>query len=146
MMGKKQKSIRNILIIFIGAVIVILLAGYKWSERHVYYYNAGQPHPINCASCHVYPEREGFLTDFLNEDYLSPVNVALSKDQKTLYATAQEGNKLVVVDIESQAVKKAIDVGLFPHSILLHPDALLYRLPDHNSHSLLSSHLSDQVF
>jgi len=135
-MGKKHKNIRNVILILAGAVIVILGAGYKWSERHVYYYNAGQPHPINCASCHVYPQRDGFLAEFLNEDYLSPVNVAISKDQKTLYVTAQEGNKLVVVDLESQTVKKTIDVGLFPHSILLHPDEELGYVTNQWSNSI----------
>ena len=76
-------------------------------------------HPIGCVSCHVYPERDGLLANMLNEDYLSPLNAAVSEDGSRLYVIAQDADLLIEVDLNSREVLSNTKVGRRPHSAIL---------------------------
>ena len=115
---------KNIILI-IGiplALIFLLRQGYQHSKEHVDKYNAGQPHSLGCVSCHVYPQREGLFANMLNENYLSPLNIEVSKGGDQLYVTAQEGDALLVVDVKNEQTILKIPVGQFPHSVVLSED------------------------
>ena len=103
-------------------MIFVFTQGYMHSLEHVARYNAGQPHSLNCATCHVYPKREGLFANILNEDYLSPLNIVVSENGQRLFVTAQDGDALLVIDTESEQVIVQIPVGEFPHSIVLSED------------------------
>ena len=114
---------RSILAISIPLVLIyVFVQGYRHSTDHVAKYNAGQPHSLNCATCHVYPQREGVLASILNEAYLSPLNMAITRDGKRMYVTAQEGDVLIIVDIENEKIISKMKVGKFPHSVVLSED------------------------
>ncbi|MFC2125489.1 hypothetical protein ACFLU5_11825 [Bacteroidota bacterium] len=119
-----NRYIRSILFIGLPLAIMTYLfyQGQIWSVNHVSYINAGQPHPLNCISCHVTPQREGFLADLLNDSYLSPLNIAVSSNGNKLYITAQDGNALIVADVNSGKVITKIPVGNKPHSVILSRD------------------------
>ena len=82
----------------------------------------GSPHPINCVSCHVNPQRDGFVANLLNEDYLTPLNADVSPDGSKLYVIAQDADLLVVVDPFENEVEKTIEVGRRPHSVEISKD------------------------
>lgn len=97
-------------------------AFHKWSVDHVLYMTGGVAHPIGCVSCHVYPERDGFVANLLNEDYLSPLHAAPSADGSKLYVVAQEADLLIEVDLTNNNSITHIEVGRRPHSVLLTKD------------------------
>lgn len=99
-----------------------LSAFHKWSVNHVTYFTGGVPHPVNCVSCHVYPQREGVLANLLNEDYLSPLNAVTSPDGAFLYVVDQDADLLQVVNPFEQKVISAIKVGRRPHSVAISKD------------------------
>lgn len=117
-------SKKNIFIL--AGVVVLLGVGFKvlynLSVIHVTYMTGGVEHPINCISCHGYPQREGMLANMLNEDYLSPLNTAVSADGQTLYVVAQDADLLLKVDLNTNEVVGEIPVGRRPHSVLLSKD------------------------
>jgi len=119
-----KKYIRSIIFIGLPLALITYLVhwGHQWSTHHVSYINAGQPHPLNCISCHIYPQREGLIPDILNDDYLSPLNVAVSSDGSKIYVTAQGGDALIIADAISGKKITKIDVGSFPHSVILSRD------------------------
>lgn len=107
-------------------VLVLLVAGfliypplYKWSREHVNYVTATNDHNLNCISCHLYTQKTGLLSKLINADYLSPFNLALTRDGKKLFVVAEENNSLLVVDTESGKVTDKIKVGTRPHSVIL---------------------------
>ena len=118
----------RLLKIFIpGAVLVILgVVVYKpynrWAREHVNYLTATEDHPLKCSSCHLHLQKSGIISKIVNAKYYSPFNLAVSPDGSTLYVVAEEGNALLVVDIEKYRVKKEIEVGLRPHSVVLSRD------------------------
>ena len=118
----------RLLKIFIpGAVLVILgVVVYKpynrWAREHVNYLTATEDHPLKCSSCHLHLQKSGIISKIVNAKYYSPFNLAVSPDGSTLYVVAEEGNALLVVDIEKERVKKEIEVGLRPHSVVLSRD------------------------
>ena len=95
---------------------------HKWSRQHVNDITAVDDHPLNCLSCHMYIQKDGVIAKLINEDYLSPFNMAVSSDGSKLYVIAQEGNALLVVDIEANKVIDKISVGEKPHSVALKND------------------------
>ncbi len=117
---KGQKRIFSISIVILLGVIGYY--GHKAAEEHVLYMTAGEPHSVNCFSCHAYMQRHGPIAKLLKEQYLSPMNMALSPDGNTLYVTAQEGNKLLAVDLKDKKVDYSINVGKKPHSVVLSND------------------------
>jgi YVTN family beta-propeller protein len=100
-------------------------AFHRWSVEHVTYYTGGVAHPIGCVSCHVYPQREGFLANMLNKDYLSPINVCVNSEGSRLYVVAQDADLLLEVDLSTNNVVTKIPVGWRPHSVALSKDQKL---------------------
>ncbi|NJN24647.1 MAG: c-type cytochrome [Cyclobacteriaceae bacterium] len=94
----------------------------KWAVNHATYMTGGVPHPINCAPCHIYPERDGILANILNEDYLSPLNAVCSSDGSALYVIAQDADMLLIVDPAQDKVETQIAVGRRPHSVVVSKD------------------------
>jgi YVTN family beta-propeller protein len=111
------------LLLFAGIVVVLGLIIYfpahKQARVHVNYVTATEDHPLNCASCHLYTTKNKFISKFINEEYLSPFNLTISKDGNKLYIVAQEGNSLLVVDTKKQILVNKINVGVRPHSVIL---------------------------
>jgi YVTN family beta-propeller protein len=102
--------------------VLIFFPGHKWAREHVNYKTATTDHPLNCLSCHMYIQKDGFVAKLVNRKYLSPFNLAVSADGSKLYVVAQESNKLLVVDAHSEKVLDKINVGLYPHSVVLSSD------------------------
>ena len=115
---KKYKKL--FLIVGLLAVIGLLsMPVHNWARMHVNYITAVDDHPLNCLSCHMYIQKEGVIAKFINEDYLSPFNIAVSPDGSKLYVIAQEGNALLVIDTQTNEVTDKIAVGEKPHSVLI---------------------------
>ncbi len=102
--------------------LLIMIPGKKWARMHVHYITAVDDHPLNCLRCHMYTQKEGLIAKLINEDYLSPYNMAVSPDGSRLYVIAQEGNALLVVDTETEKVLDKIKVGERPHSVVIKSD------------------------
>jgi YVTN family beta-propeller protein len=108
------------LFVFFGALgLLIYFPGRKWARGHVNHQTAVTDHPLNCISCHLYTQKDGLLAKLVNRKYLSPFNLAVSKDGNRLYVVAQESDKLLVVDAGSKKVLDKITVGTSPHSVVL---------------------------
>jgi YVTN family beta-propeller protein len=105
--------------IFIFLGLIILIPGKKLARKHVNYQTATTDHPLLCTNCHLYMHKNSPLAKFVNEDYYSPLNLAVSNDGKLIYVAAQDGNLLLVADVETGKVLKKIPVGLKPHSVIL---------------------------
>src|ERR1700758_1877992 len=56
------------------------------------------------------------------ERYLSPIEMAFSKDGRELYVVCQDSDEVRVVDIASGQVSRKIPVGRVPRGIALSPD------------------------
>jgi len=110
-------------LVIIGILIVLGLViyspGRKLAREHVNYETAVKDHPLSCISCHLYTQRTGFISKLINEDYLSPFNLTVSKDGHHLYVIAQDANELLVVDADKKNVLHKIKVGIHPHSVIL---------------------------
>ncbi len=110
-------------LIFIGVLfvlgLIIYFPGRKLAREHVNYETAVKDHPLSCISCHYYTQRTGFISKLINEDYLSPFNLTVSKDGNQLYVIAQDANELLVVDANEKKVLQKIKVGAHPHSVIL---------------------------
>jgi len=117
-----NKAKKYVLVAAVFLLAVAYSAFHRWSVNHVMYMTGGAPHPIGCVSCHVYPERDGFVANLLNEDYLSPLNAALSSDDSKLYVVAQEADLLIEVELNNNNTLSKIRVGRRPHSVILTRD------------------------
>jgi len=121
-----MKMKRPYLFVVLAFIIgVSYMAFHKWSVGHVEYLTGGVPHPTGCVSCHVYPLRDGFIPNLLNEDYLSPINATVSADGSKLYVIAQDADLLIEVDVKSNKVLSNTKVGYRPHSVVLSKDEKL---------------------
>ncbi|KPK87312.1 MAG: hypothetical protein AMS27_02720 [Bacteroides sp. SM23_62_1] len=114
-------------ILIITVCVLILGAGlysptHRWAREHVNWVTATEDHRLNCISCHLYTQKDGVLAWLINADYLSPFNMALTSDGRTLFVVTEEGDVLLVVDTESGKVLHKIDVGDHPHSVILNRD------------------------
>jgi len=110
-------------LVFIAGILIIFGLARKpahhWARQHVNYITAVDDHPLNCMSCHLYTQKDGFIAKLINEDYISPFNIAVSPDGNRLYVIAQEGNALLVVDPAENQVLNKIMVGEKPHSVVV---------------------------
>ena len=106
--------------------LIVYFPGRRIARKHVNYITAVTDHPLLCTSCHVYTQKTGLVAKLINADYYSPFNVAVSKDGSRLYVVAQEANALLVVDPENHKVLNKINVGNYPHSIVLGNDGQAY--------------------
>jgi YVTN family beta-propeller protein len=102
--------------------LIVYIPGRKWARVHVNHITAVEDHPLNCFSCHLHNQKSGFIFKLVNRKYLSPFNLAVSKDGEKLYVIAQEDNSLLVVDPEARKILNKITVGNYPHSVILSND------------------------
>lgn len=105
------------ILVIIG--FLILVPGRKLARTHVNNKTAVTDHPLTCTNCHLYIHKRSPITKLLNKDYYSPLNLAASKDGRLLYIVAQDGDALLVADIEKDQVIKKIPVGKKPHTVIL---------------------------
>lgn len=119
---KTYQRIFTVFVFFSVLGLLIFIPGRKWARNHVNFKTAVTDHPLNCLSCHLYTQRSGVLAKLVNRQYLSPINLVVSKDGNRLYVVAQESNSLLVVDPQTQKVLKKIEVGINPHSVVLSND------------------------
>ncbi len=111
-------------ILIIGAILIALalLIHYplrKMARTHVNEKTAVEDHPLLCTSCHLYLTNNKIVSSLVNANYISPFNLAVSKDGSRLYIVAQEANKLIVSDAKSGKLLNRINVGKMPHSVIV---------------------------
>jgi YVTN family beta-propeller protein len=111
-------------ILIIGAILIALalLIHFplrKMARAHVNEKTAVEDHPLLCTSCHLYLTNNKIISSLVNADYISPFNLAASKDGSRLYIVAQEANQLLVTDTRSGKVLDRIKVGKMPHSVII---------------------------
>ena len=102
--------------------LILSFPYHKWARKHVNYLTAVDDHPLNCASCHLYIQKNKFIAKLINRNYLSPFNLTVSRDGSRLYIVAQEANTLLVADVAKQKVINKIRVGEVPHTVILSND------------------------
>lgn len=111
------------IIIPAGIIAVLGLIFYpryhKWAREHVNYITATDDHPLKCSSCHLYIIKSGPVARIVNAKYYSPLNLAVSKDGKSIFAVAEDGNSLLVIDNDRKKVTEEIPVGIHPHSVII---------------------------
>ena len=100
----------------------IFFSGHKLARDHVNYMTGVEDHPLECASCHLYTSKNALVSKFINEDYYSPFNLAVSKDGSRLFVVAQEANTILVADPVKRTVINKIKVGKLPHSVIISLD------------------------
>ena len=99
--------------------ILIFIPGKKLAREHVNLKTAVTDHPLLCTSCHLHIHKRSPFARFDHADYYSPLNLAVSNDGKLIYVAAQDGNALLVADVEKGKVVQKIPVGNRPHSVIL---------------------------
>jgi YVTN family beta-propeller protein len=117
-----MKKHSKVFLIFGGVIVFAIILSFpvhKLARGHVNYMTAAQDHSLNCISCHLYVKNNPFVAKMINREYLSPFNLAVSRDGKRLFVVAQDANSLLVVDAEKKTVLKKIAVGQHPHSVVL---------------------------
>ena len=113
---KKMILITGIIVILI---LLILFPGKKLAREHVDYKTATTDHPLMCTSCHVSIAKSPVIKALVNRNYYSPMNMAVSPDGKWLLVTAQDADKLIVINTETRKINKKIRVGLKPYEVIL---------------------------
>jgi YVTN family beta-propeller protein len=108
--------------ILISLGLAIYFPGRNLARTHVNKMTGVTDHPLLCSNCHLYMIKSGAISKLVNRDYLSPINLAVSKDGSKLYVVLQEANALQVIDPKQQKVLNKIMVGDQPHSIVLSQD------------------------
>jgi YVTN family beta-propeller protein len=104
----------------IGVVLLVFVGvnGYTHSLEHVQYMAGTESPSLNCFACHVTTRPDGPFASFYQEDYLSPLDVEVSADGSSLYVTAEDLDRLLLVDPERREVLRSIPVGRRPHSVV----------------------------
>lgn len=115
---KNKKTIIFFAVIFVLGLIVYF-PGRKMARQHVNNKTAVTNHPLKCASCHISTSKNTFISNFINEDYYSPFNIAVTDDGNRLFVVAQDTDELLIVDTESSSVMQKLKVGVHPHSVIL---------------------------
>lgn len=107
-----------------GATLSLLmlasgLGAHRWAEAHVAYYTGDEARTTNCGLCH-FAARGGTLADrMLKPRYRSPLDIAVCADGGRLYATAQDGDALLEIDLVRGRLVREIPVGRRPNSVAL---------------------------
>jgi YVTN family beta-propeller protein len=115
----KNKKIYATIGVLFAFGLLIYFPGRKMAREHVNAKTAVTDHPLLCSKCHLYTSENALVSRLLNEDYYSPINLAISKDGSQLYIVAQQANFLLVVDVETQQIINKIKVGNQPHTVIL---------------------------
>ena len=105
--------------LLVAAGLLIHFPGRKLAREHVNSKTAVTDHPLLCISCHLYTSNNKLVSKFINADYYSPFNLAVSKNGDRLYVVAQEADELLVVDAGNSKVISRIKVGKYPHSVII---------------------------
>ena len=121
-----MKTTRLLLILGIVTILglIVYFPGRKLARAHVNEKTAVTDHPLKCYTCHIYTSRNKYISKMMNEDYLSPFNMAVSKTGKLLFVVAQDADALLVVDTKNDKVLSKINVGKHPHSVILNKDLI----------------------
>lgn len=99
--------------------IFISLRGYRHSREHVDKIMAGEPHSLNCISCHAYTKKNGLYTKVFEHTYLSPFNMVVSQKTGLLYIIAQDAAQLLVVNPKTKNIEYRIKTDKRPHTVKL---------------------------
>ncbi len=105
------------LVLIAGFAFVV--HGYQKSSRHVDKIMAGEPHSLNCISCHAYTKQDGFLTKAFEKNYLSPFNLDVSGKNGLLYIIAQDAEQLLVVNPQNKEIEHRLQLDKRPHTVRL---------------------------
>jgi YVTN family beta-propeller protein len=103
--------------------LIVYFPGRKMARVHVNSKTAVDDHPLLCISCHLYTSNNKLVSKLINARYYSPFNMAVSKNGERLYAVAQEADELLVVNTGNHKVLNKINVGRYPHSVVLDDNA-----------------------
>lgn len=99
--------------------LIVYFPGRKLARAHVNSKTAVEDHPLLCISCHLYTSDNKLVSKLINARYYSPFNMAVSKNGERLYVVAQEADELLVVNTGNHKVLNRINVGRYPHSVVL---------------------------
>lgn len=99
--------------------IIIFIPGKKMARDHVNLKTAVTDHPLLCTNCHLHIHKSSPFARLDKVNYRSPLNLAVSNDGKLLYVAAQDGNALIVANVEEGKVIHEIEVGNKPHTVIL---------------------------
>jgi len=115
---------RTIVLATPGAVALLaaLGAGHHYSAEHAHAVAGNDSASLNCLPCHVYTAQDGLLGKVFQERYLSPREIAVARDGRRLYVTAEEDDALLVVQLHARTVLDRIPVGKHPHTVVLSRD------------------------
>jgi YVTN family beta-propeller protein len=113
--------LRVLLAASLVSVTCCVFVGFATYE-HVGYYTGDAPRTYDCFSCHVEGKGRDPLDWISSPVYLSPLNLAVSRDGTRLYVTAQDADELLEVDLVEKRVSASINVGHRPFGIVLSPD------------------------
>ncbi len=116
-----NRRIRILLVASLSSLIGCVFVVYA-TYQHVGYYTGHAPKTYDCFSCHVEGRGLDPLDLIADSDYISPLNLAVSPDGKRLYATGQDGDQLVEVDLARKEVSARIPVGRHPFGVTLSRD------------------------
>ncbi len=116
--------------IIIGVLIAGLASaawvGHGIAVEHTRYIMGGvEGHvatPTNCIPCHIEGGKNFITENFLDQQYHSPIDIAIAPDGHRLYVTAQESGQLLIVDTGQGRVAGTIPLGQHPHSVILSRD------------------------
>jgi YVTN family beta-propeller protein len=105
----------------VGLLVAVLVGfnGYRHSVEHVRYMSGTRSPSLNCIPCHVATQQDGVLAGLWQEQYLSPLDVEVSRDGAKLYVTAEDSDLLLVVDAREGRLERSIPVGRRPHTALV---------------------------
>ncbi len=122
-MNNKKAIIIGVLIAGLASVAWV---GHGIAQEHARYIMGGvEGHvatPTNCIPCHIEGGKNFITENFLDRQYRSPIDIAVSPDGRRLYVTAQESGQLLIVDTGQGRVAGTIPLGQHPHSVILSRD------------------------
>ena len=113
----RRVTIAIVIVFILG--LILLIPGKKLAREHVNLKTATEDHPLLCTSCHLHIIKDGLIAKLVTENYLSPMNIAVSHDGKRIYVVAQDGNSLIVADSELGTILKKIQVGEKPYMVII---------------------------
>ncbi len=118
---------RRLLWISMLALPALLLAAtgvtvYGAAVEHVRFYTGAEVTSVGCFSCHYVGYGGTFADRIAKPRYRSPLNLAVARDGRWLYATASQSDSLLVIDLQARHLVREIAVGSKPHAVVLSSD------------------------